>query len=314
MRCSLAIMLFLIFPACYESAPTVQSDAGRDPAVDPVTEPHQDAIPDLGPDGYPDIYTDRMDVPPSCPPGLTLCGGLCVDTVNDPMHCGACYSECPEGSRCSLGTCFYGDPCEGVACRDGETCCHGLCVDTNRDRYNCGGCDSLCPWGGDPDLSYLGCLDLGMGVYNLCCGGRCLPVDSGHCGDCSFDCGTNGTCMGAWDVSTGSCSFLCGGITSGSVGDPCGDPAVDCALVPGDARQCLTDFMGFVYFYGGYCTASCTGPADCGPGATCVELPMGSFCFKNCSGDDECRVDEGYACTMMPYLDAGPYCLPVIYD
>jgi hypothetical protein len=86
---------------------------------------------------------------------------------------------------------------------------------------------------------------------------------------------------------------------------------MDCAMVPGDARQCMTDFMGFVTFPGGYCTASCTGDRDCGPGASCVDMLMDRLCLKDCSGDDECRTDEGYVCNMLPYIGGGPFCIPI---
>ncbi len=45
------------------------------------------------------------DVPPPCPPRMSSCGSVCVDTVTDPMHCGACDNACSTGTVCAAGIC-----------------------------------------------------------------------------------------------------------------------------------------------------------------------------------------------------------------
>ena len=41
----------------------------------------------------------------SCVGGTTDCGGLCVDTDNDPAHCGGCDNACGDGEGVLGGTC-----------------------------------------------------------------------------------------------------------------------------------------------------------------------------------------------------------------
>lgn len=100
----------------------------------------------------------------------------------------------------------------------------------------------------------------------------------------------------------------------GVVGDPCTSPA-QCAGVPGDGKECLTDVMGFIQFDGGYCTATCTTPAECGDGANCVDMRFASYCIKLCEDNGDCRVSEGYVCGEIPFVgDGNTYCLPEMDD
>jgi hypothetical protein len=308
-------LVSLALCSCYSSLPQHGGDGASDPGpdglgddghisetvpVDPPWEPPPD---------YPwDPYTDPP--PDVCPPGFVLCSGVCVDTLSDPRNCGGCGLMCPDGSICSGGTCIPWDPCEGVICAAPFICCYGACVDITSDPYNCGGCGLFCPWGsGDPGLDMQGCLDPSLGVYNLCCYGTCRPVGMTACGDCAMRCGSGSTCTGLWDASTGMCSrFVCMA-PLGSTGDPC-TSAEDCSALPDTQRECLTSFFGYS-FPGGYCTAGCSSSAECGPGADCVDLYFTTYCFKRCTGDDQCRSAEGYSCSEMPYIGGGPYCIPL---
>jgi hypothetical protein len=41
-----------------------------------------------------------------CPQGTTLCPGqVCVNTANDPGHCGSCSIQCASGQVCLVGRC-----------------------------------------------------------------------------------------------------------------------------------------------------------------------------------------------------------------
>ena len=42
-----------------------------------------------------------------CPAGLTLCGGVCTNTLFDPNNCGGCGIVCPV--TCSGGVCHDGN-------------------------------------------------------------------------------------------------------------------------------------------------------------------------------------------------------------
>jgi hypothetical protein len=98
------------------------------------------------------------------------------------------------------------------------------------------------------------------------------------------------------------------------VGAPC-FPTGQCDCVPGGERECLTAIGGYIAFPGGYCSASCSSSAECGEGAACAEITTGeNWCLKLCSSALQCRMEEGYSCTMIPGTsDMRKYCLPVLY-
>lgn len=97
----------------------------------------------------------------------------------------------------------------------------------------------------------------------------------------------------------------------GLTGDPCSSVS-QCACVPSSARECLTSLSGYISFPGGYCSARCTSPADCGTGANCAEITTGTrYCLKVCSSASQCRMAERYTCTTIPRSsDTRTYCLP----
>lgn len=97
----------------------------------------------------------------------------------------------------------------------------------------------------------------------------------------------------------------------GFVGDSC-DNVDDCQGYPAVAKECLPDIMGYIDLPGGYCSAVCTSPAECGPDADCVDIYVASYCLKTCNEAEDCRTDEGYTCDMLPYIGTGPYCIPSI--
>ena len=108
----------------------------------------------------------------------------------------------------------------------------------------------------------------------------------------------------AADGSDGPCSV-------GLTGDPCSSPS-QCNCVPSSSRECLTTISGYISFPGGYCSARCTTPTECGSGAHCAELYTGvNYCLKVCTSASQCRMAEGYTCTRIPMSsDTRTYCLP----
>ena len=67
------------------------------------------------------------------------CGGKCVDTRTDSLHCGGCDKPCDGGSACKDSKC----ECPS----DKPNLCAMKCVDTKADTANCGGCDMPCATG-----------------------------------------------------------------------------------------------------------------------------------------------------------------------
>lgn len=92
------------------------------------------------------VREEEPPPPPSCPPERTSCSGVCIDTLKDVAHCGACDAPCAEGEGCNNGTCEL--------CASGTSLCAGQCVDTMVDPNHCGDCDMPC-------------------VGQLCAGGSC---------------------------------------------------------------------------------------------------------------------------------------------
>ncbi len=169
-----------------------------------------------------------------CVLGTVSCGGRCVDTEQNPAHCGACGRACALGESCEGGACTClgascGDACvelsshpahcgacdapcsDGSFCRDGlctVTCsgaltsCSGACVDTSTHREHCGGCDRPCPIGAECHEGACACRP-GL----TACGDRCVELsrDAAHCGDCDTACGLDELC------ETSSCVLACRG-------------------------------------------------------------------------------------------------------
>ena len=93
------------------------------------------------------------------------------------------------------------------------------------------------------------------------------------------------------------------------VGEAC-ETNADCTPFSELDPQCLDSFTGVYDLPGGYCTAQCTDPADCGSGADCVSLLISNFCMRACTETAQCRMDDGYECREIPFFGGDTYCLP----
>jgi hypothetical protein len=51
--------------------------------------------------------------------GVTLCGNACVNTANNPAHCGGCGKACTAGETCSSGACIATCQIDGQRVFDG---------------------------------------------------------------------------------------------------------------------------------------------------------------------------------------------------
>lgn len=72
-----------------------------------------------------------------CPGETIACSGLCVDTLSNASHCGACGRACPMAQSCVAGSCALACPAPLAACR-------GSCVDLTRNPAHCGACGRAC--------------------------------------------------------------------------------------------------------------------------------------------------------------------------
>ncbi len=59
--------------------------------------------------------------------GFSCCDNQCVNTTNDPLHCGGCGVECTGDTPYCAGSCIA-RPC-GATCEGEETCCGDSCCD-----------------------------------------------------------------------------------------------------------------------------------------------------------------------------------------
>jgi hypothetical protein len=132
-----------------------------------------------------------------CAAGLTDCGDVCVDLLNDPFNCGACGNACGIGNVCNFGGCVVGTGEQGsaVACAPSLVNCGTACANLAFDPLHCGYCGNACP-GGD-------------GFAGVCSFGVCslaavpVPVDGGDvnagCDDVPLPpgcyCVVNGRCV-----------------------------------------------------------------------------------------------------------------------
>ncbi len=88
-----------------DAAPAGSADAS-DHVDSPASRPEGDALPGPGTVG--------------CAADRTSCDGVCVDTSNDPNHCGTCPTKCATAEVCAAGVC-------SAACASGQSLCEGRC-------------------------------------------------------------------------------------------------------------------------------------------------------------------------------------------
>jgi hypothetical protein len=262
----------------------------------------------------------------ACSPGRIACGGLCVDTRDDPDHCGRCDNACGGQVACENGSCGgvcagrlcgelcvdtevhpqhcgecgrdcgLGGVCLGGDCRCGEstTDCGRYCADTAQDPENCGGCGRDCDESEECIDSDCRCRE----GYRSC-DGDCTDTsrDPANCGACDRRCADDEGCQDSTCVCRpglvpheGAC------VDPMADGDACGPALVDCQL-PTPSCQA------------GVCVAACAEPLHA-CGSSCVDRDTDPLhcgeCGDSCDADQLCvdgdcrRFTPAAGCTTCP--------------
>jgi hypothetical protein len=216
-RSALAIVLSMrILVACGGSVDNAGSpDAGKD----------LKSGGDSGGPATPDAC--GMALPPTtCPAGLTMCGGACVDLSTNQDNCGACGSPCPSMDRCTQGTCTF------LGCNAGLVICNHLCSVLNVPA-TCGSCTNTCPAG---QVCSLEQCKPACSPGLVSCSGWCTdlssdPLNCGACGtQCAFGC-VQGQCVSTCPPSLKTCVAGCADVTK----DPLNCGACSNACAPGES-------------------------------------------------------------------------------
>jgi len=140
-----------------------------------------------------------------CRPGYVLCDGRCVDTENDPDHCGRCGRDCGR-DECNAGMCGPDDPEAGVDGGPADAGAADASIEGGGGRppgQNQGSSGTpFLPDGGFnfPDPNVMS----GCGIGQTDCSGRCVDLQSDHdqCGACTTACGSEQFCAAGVCVDT----------------------------------------------------------------------------------------------------------------
>ncbi|MFH1291665.1 MAG: MXAN_6577-like cysteine-rich protein [bacterium] len=184
--------------------------------------------------GTPKPTPDASPTPDAfaCQSGLTNCYGKCVDTNNNPSHCGVCYNACAVGQFCQTGKCV-------ITCSLGYTKCSGGCVDATTDNKNCGACTNACKVG---EACVSGSCQIMCGTGTSQCSGSCVDMQNNpsNCGKCGNACATGWLCV------AGTCA---------NVSSFCGDGLLDSSKEECDLKIATSKI--------GACPTTCASASEC---------------------------------------------------
>ncbi|MCH9682107.1 MAG: hypothetical protein K0V04_11785 [Deltaproteobacteria bacterium] len=212
-----------------------------------------------------------------CDPPLAACGGECVDTQINVVHCGACNQACTSSQVCFEGECVFD-------CPVGQLACGPRCVDPSSDPSHCGRCDFPC----DAFCVEGQCADTCPSNAPTECGGTCvdLATDSNHCGECDEPCDEFRACVDSECVlecpeELEQCDGQCVETSTdedhcGRCGDPC-DAGEHC-----QDGTCTLECGGNNLVCGGECINPNSNEMHCGD----CDQPCGAA--QNCGGG-ECK-------------------------
>ena len=235
-----------------------------------------------------DHFTEGGEGGTQCPSGQTACGDTCVQTSQNPAHCGACDTACAAAEVCDKGSC-------AGACSAGRSDCDRACVDLDTDPAHCGACDTFCT---QAEICSSGKCSASCGAGQTQCGASCVDLKTSdqHCGACDVNCGTGKKCQG------GSCAASCSAaqtLCEGACVDTqvnqnhCGKCGVACdAGKVCSAGQCKIACPGGQTECSGLCEDLQSDDQNCGAcGTACKtgEVCSKGQCTLNCgTGETNC--------------------------
>lgn len=267
------------------------------------------------------------DAGTNCDATQIECSGSCVNSLSDPLNCGACGNACGTGTQCLSGVC-------SATCGDGVAGGGEGCDDGNTTAGD--GCDATCEvemgWAcmGAPSVCTPGCGDGALVGMEVCDDGNTTSGDG-----CSEACAleTGFTCTGEPSVCVTTCgdAIIAGAETCDDQNTMAGDGCSDTCVVEagytcaGSPSVCATTCGDGVPAGTETCDDGNTTAGDgcddmCAPeaGFTCNGTP--SNCFTTCNDgivagnetcddqntaegdgcDASCTVETGFTCTGMP--------------
>lgn len=237
---------------------------------------------------------------------LNCCNNACVDTLNDPLHCGGCGNICPSGQVCQKGTC-------GFLCPPAQRLCGNFCIDIRINPKHCGGCNQVCGPGERCEQNQCklcprsapACGQAGQKTCCAlnCCNNACVDIKNNpnHCGACGNRCATgercnNGVCQlcpntapkcGASCCSNTCCGAQCVDTTyhplhCGACGNVCSNGKTCCNGRCIDLRKSKT--------HCGQCDQACSGNQRCDQGVCCAnnQSACGGKCFNLQNDKNHC--------------------------
>lgn len=220
-----------------------------------------------------------------CEAATTRCGTSCVNTANDPSHCGACDVACPPPTH-GVAVCVARS-CRAL-CDGGYHLCGGVCADDNAvtscgtrcdacpDRAHaaasCDGgvCGFICSTGfADCDRDGMnGCETDVNSTVSACgrCGAPCTVsngVPGCRAGACVVAMCNAGFADCDGEVANGCEADLSRSMTCGSCTTSCAEPMPTCAST-GGPRSCVSGCVAGQTRCAGSCADLANSPAHCG--------------------------------------------------
>jgi hypothetical protein len=195
------------------------------------------------------VCTVGCDATHACPGGLSCCNSLCIDTTNDPAHCGMCNNPCNVGNA--------------------TTCCASTCTDLNVAVDHCGACGRACSTAG---VATRQC-NTGS-CAPLCNPGRadCNPGATKNDDGCETDTTTTSNCGGCGnvcDTTPGRSSVQACNGDAGTCAYTCTAPFADCVPTAPNINGCETNTNTNATHCGGCglpCDTAQSNGASCGGG------------------------------------------------